>query len=86
MSNLVLYANNGREFYDLYSWLRDKVGERITKGLQVDANHLAECSTMKKIIGRVAAYGRKYGERYSTDERRAARLTLAEQIIEECYE
>lgn len=87
MNNLVLYAENTYEvyrmMYRMIEWLVACVRKRNEKHQPVIAQHLAECSTMKKIFREAARYGMKYAEHYSAAERKEAREILADQIIEE---
>lgn len=81
MNNLVLYAENVREIYDTLAWLGACVEKRVQKGQPVSVEHLANCSTMKKIVREAVRYGERYGERHTTAERKEAATILAEGIV-----
>lgn len=86
MNNLVLYAQHVYDVYLVKEWLVACVRKQNEKLQPVSAQHLAECSTMKKIIREAARYGLKYGEHYSAAEKKQAREILAELIIEKAGE
>lgn len=49
-TNLDIYVNNNREIYCVSEWLASCVAKRMKKGQPVTIEHLANCSTMKRIV------------------------------------
>lgn len=47
---LAMYIRNTREIYNMTSWLQDTLIKKINKGVQPQAEYLANCSAMKTII------------------------------------
>lgn len=57
---LAMYIRNTSEIYNITSWLQDCLIKKINKGVQPQAEHLANCSTMKNIIREAAKLLYKY--------------------------
>lgn len=57
---LAMYIRNTSEIYNMTSWLQDCLIKKINKGVQPQAEHLANCSTMKNIIREAAKLLYKY--------------------------
>lgn len=47
---LAMYIRNTSEIYNMTSWLQSCVIKKANKGIQPQAEHLANCGTMKGII------------------------------------
>lgn len=83
MELLKIYVDNSREVYAITEGLIKQVAKRIAKGLPVEVDHLAKCSTMSKLLtlgARVMYAGE--GVRPSTSERRAVAQEHAAYIVE----
>ena len=83
MNRILLYAQNERDIYNLQQWLAECVAKRIKSGKDVSVEHLANCSTMKDIIGMAAKICKKYGESFTMQDRKEASVNIAESIIED---
>ena len=82
---LELHIDNDRECVDSLTWLRECVDKRRAKGKPVTVEHLAECSTMRKVIARGAKLvQQKEGRMVSNDDKRATRWQYADNIINYC--
>lgn len=57
---LAMYIRNTSEIYNMTSWLQDCLIKKINKGVQPQAELLANCSTMKNIIREAAKLLYKY--------------------------
>lgn len=57
---LAMYIRNTREIYDITAWLQDTLIKKTNKGVQPQAEHLANCSTMKTIIREAAREHAEY--------------------------
>lgn len=82
---IVVYAENKEEIYTkLFLPLCRQLVKRLVSGKGVELNHLAECSTMKKIICASVKVMRKYdGCTPSKAERKEAGFALASLLIEQ---
>ena len=83
MNRILLYAQNERGIYNLQQWLAECVAKRIKSGKEVSVEHLANCSTMKDIIGTAAKICKKYGEPFTMQDRKEAAIAIAESVIED---
>lgn len=83
MNRILLYANNDRDVYKLQQWLAECVAKRIKSGKEVSVEHLANCSTVKDIIGMAAKICKKYGEPFTSQDRKEAAIAIAESVIED---
>ena len=82
MENLTLYIVNDRECVDYIQWLAKCIDKRRAKAKPVTTEHLAECSTMRKIVARGAKLVRENDRINPTnDDKRAARYAIADEII-----
>lgn len=83
MENLVIYAFSGclPDTMRKIEWLTECIEKRLVKGQAVTAEHLAESSTIKKIVSESAKYAQRFGEMYTKDEKRMARRKIADKII-----
>lgn len=86
MNNLFLYVINDADLYAMYADLCGACRKRVSRSKPVEMTHLAECSSMKKIICSACKYAAKFGELYSSEVRKQARYMLAERIINEINE
>ena len=57
---LAMYIRNTREIYNITSWLQNCIIKKSNKGVQPQAEHLANCNTMKTIIREAAKLLYKY--------------------------
>lgn len=57
---LTMYIRNDRKIYDITTWLQNCVIKKSNKGVQLQAEYLANCSTMKTIIREAAKLLYKY--------------------------
>lgn len=55
-----MYIRNTREIYNITSWLQNCIIKKSNKGVQPQAEHLANCNTMKTIIREAAKLLYKY--------------------------
>lgn len=83
MNRILLYAQNDRDVYKLQQWLAECVAKRIKSGKEVSVEHLANSSTMKDIIGMAAKICKKYGEPFTSQDRKEAAVKIAESVIED---
>lgn len=83
MNRILLYAQNDRDVYKLQQWLAECVAKRIKSSKEVSVEHLANCSAMKNIIVMAAKICKKYGEPFTTQDRKEAAVKIAESVIEE---
>lgn len=83
MNRILLYANNDRDVYKLQQWLAECVAKRIKSGKEVSVEHLANCSTMQKITCAAAKICNKYGEPFTSQDRKEAAVSIAESVIED---
>ena len=61
VSNLLaMYIRNTREIYNITSRLQNFIIKKINKGIQPQAEYLANCSTMKAIIREASKLLYKY--------------------------
>lgn len=82
---LELHIDNDLECVQSLTWLRECVDKRRAKGKPVTVEHLAECSTMRKVIARGAKLVRTLEGRFvSNDEKRDTRYKYADNIINYC--
>lgn len=51
---LAMYIRNTREIYNITSWLQNCIIKKSNKGVQPQAERLANCNTMKTIIREAA--------------------------------
>lgn len=51
---LIIYIRNSRDIYEFTEWLQNALLKKVKRGLTPNVEHLANCSTMKKIV-RLAA-------------------------------
>lgn len=80
---MVIYINNTYDIYRITEWLVNCLVKKMKKGLVPDVNHLAYCSTMKKIMGMAAKLVQTCdGARVTAQERREVALAHAASIIE----
>lgn len=80
---MVIYINNTYDIYRVSEWLVNCLVKKMKKGLAPDVNHLAYCSTMKKIMGMAAKLVQTCdGARVTAQERREVALAHAASIIE----
>lgn len=80
---MVIYINNTYDIYRITEWLVNCLVKKMKKGLAPDANHLAYCSTMKKIMGMAAKLVQTCdGAKVTAQERREVALAHAASIIE----
>lgn len=80
---MVIYINNTYDIYRVTEWLVNCLVKKMQKGLVPDVNHLANCSTMKKILGMAAKLVRENdGARVTAQERKEVALAHAASIIE----
>ena len=83
MNRILLYAQNDRDVYKLQQWLAECVAKRIKSGKEVSVEHLANCSTMKKITCAAAKICKRYGEPFTIQDRKEAAIAIAESVIED---
>ena len=84
MTNVKIYINNSRDIYCITDWLATCVAKRMKRGQLVTVEHLANCSTMKKIISMACKMCKEYNEPQPTKEERKEIATMhARYIIEE---
>ena len=85
---IVIYAENTREIYfSFLAPLRQQLTRRLVSGKDVDLEHLAECSTMKKIVCECVKLFKKYGESVpTTTERKEASTEIANLLIEQAMD
>lgn len=57
---LTIYIRNTREIYDITTWLQNCIIKKSNKGVQPQAERLANCSAMKTIIREAAKLLYKY--------------------------
>lgn len=80
---LNLYINNSREIYSVTESLFNSLAKKIKKGVTLNVETLANCSTMKRIVSMAAKMVKEYdGVTVCTQERKEAALNHAEYIIE----
>lgn len=80
---MVIYINNTYDIYRITEWLVNCLVKKMKKGLAPDANHLAYCSTMKKIMGMAAKLVQTCdGAKVTAQERREVAINHAQYIIE----
>lgn len=77
-----IYVNNSRDIYSLTEWLTSCVCKRIKKGLSVEADHLAKCSTMQKIVRMATRLASEDGIKVSSEERKEVATQHAAYIME----
>lgn len=59
---LTMYIRNTSEIYNITSWLQNCIIKKINKGIQLQLEYLANCSTMKSIIREASKLLYKYDE------------------------
>lgn len=80
---LAMYIRNTREIYDITAWLQNCIIKKANKGVQPQAEHLANCSTMKNIIREAAKLLYKYdGITPTRQEKQEAAREHAKYILE----
>lgn len=80
---LNLYINNSREIYLITESLFNSLAKKIKKGVTLNVETLANCSTMKRIASMSAKIVKEYdGVTVSSQERKEAAVNHAEYIIE----
>lgn len=80
---LNLYINNSREIYLVTESLFNSLAKKIKKGVTLNVETLANCSTMKRIVLMAAKMVKEYdGATVSSQERKEAAVNHAEYIIE----
>lgn len=80
---LNLYINNSREIYLVTESLFNSLAKKIKKGVTLNVETLANCSTMKRIVSMAAKMVKEYdGVTVSSQERKEAAVNHAEYIIE----
>lgn len=80
---MVIYINNTYDIYRITEWLVNCLVKKMKKGMAPDVNHIAYCSTMKKIMGMAAKLVQTYdGARVTAQERGEVALAHAASIIE----
>lgn len=85
--NVALNVDNDGEIYrKMLRPLTEQVTRRFIKGAPVELRHLAECSTMAKITLAGVRECRRWDIHPTKDDRRAAALYLAGQIIDTARE
>lgn len=83
-TNLKLYIDNSREIYCISEWLANCVAKKIKKCQPVTIEHLANCSTMKKIISMGVKMCIKFEEpQPDKEERKKVAYQHARYIIED---
>ena len=83
-TNLKLYIDNSRDIYCITEWLANCVAKKMKKSQPVTVEHLANSSTMKKIISMGAKMCAKFGEEQpDKEERKEVAYKHARYIIEE---
>lgn len=80
---LSLYIDNSREIYSITDSLFNSLAKKIKKGVRLNAETLANCGTMKRIVSMAAKMVKECdGVTVSTKERKEAALKHAGYIIE----
>ena len=80
---LAIYVDNSSDIYLITESLFNSLAKKIRKGLVPSVEHLANCSSMRKIIGMAAKMVAKYdGGKVTTEERKEAAKVHAQYIIE----
>lgn len=80
---LSLYIDNSREIYSITESLSNSLAKKIKRGVELSAETLANCSTMKRIVSMAAKMVKECdGVTVSTKERKEAALNHAENIID----
>lgn len=80
---LSLYIDNSRDIYLVTESLFNSLAKKIKKGVALNVETLAKCSTMKRIISMAAKMVKEYdGVTVSTKERKEVALKHSEYIIE----
>lgn len=67
-TNLRLYIDNSRDIYLVTEWLASCVAKRMKKNQLITVEYLANCATMKKIIGMAKNIIKEYNEELPTKE------------------
>ena len=84
---LNLYIDNTKDIYRLTEWLCTAIAKKMKKGLVPDMEVLANCSTMKRIVGMAAKMvleeeGRKVTVK---DRKEAAKIHAADILYNAAY-
>lgn len=80
---LSLYIDNSREIYSITETLSNSLAKKIKKGVVLNVETLAKCSTMKRIVSMGAKIVKEYdGITVSSQERKEAALKHSECIVE----
>ena len=80
---LTMYIRNTSEIYNITSRLQNCIIKKINKGIQPQAEYLANCSTMKGIIREAAKLLYKYdGITPTRQEKQEAAREHAKYILE----
>ena len=80
--DLAVTIENNPECRSLIEWLANCVAKRYRRGQLVLLDHLAWCSTMKRVIGLAVKVVRQWSK-VTTADRRECALYLASVIISE---
>lgn len=82
-NNLVMVIENDGDIYRALLYpLTIQVAKRIKKGQPVELGHLAECSTMKKVLSAGVRLVRAWGYTPTTADRKQAANFIASCTIE----
>lgn len=80
---LSLYIDNSRDIYLATESLFYSLAKKIKKGVALNVETLAKCSTMKRIVSMAAKMVKEYdGITVSSQERKEAALKHSEYIME----
>ena len=79
---IYVIAMNTWEIYKDIEWLANCIRKRIARGESIQVEHLAQCSTMRKITLNAKRLEEKYGGRITKEEREYGAHLIAERVIE----
>ena len=83
VSHMLLYVRNIEQFCNTMHWLADCIVKKQARGQECNVYHLANCSTMKKLISGANKYCKADGVYVTTDEKKHVANLLAREIFEE---
>lgn len=83
VSHMLLYVRNIEQLCDTMHWLADCIIKKQSRGKECNVDHLANCSTMKKLISGATKCCKADGVNITTAEKKHVANLLAREIFEE---
>lgn len=83
MNIIFHYSQNERSIYDVQWRLAECIAKKIKNGNKVSAEQLYKSQEIRDITRLAACMCRKYKDKYTQDERKAAAMLIAESVIED---